>query len=88
MNEVPRSLGGRQCLERLWLLTNVARMHHGQSMRQPTIASTPGMSQSRVSMSLKEAAGVAPFPASSVPPTAPGSLWRYPGPCVAVGSTS
>lgn len=80
MNEVSRSLGGRQSLERLRLLTKVAHMHHGQSMRQPAIASTPGKSQSRVSRSLKEAADVAPFPASSVSPTAPGSLWRYPGP--------
>ena len=88
MNEASRSFSGRQSLERLQLLTNVARMHHEQCMRQPAITSTPGMSQSRVSRSLKEAADVAPFPASSVSPTAPGSLWRYPGPCVAVGSTS
>jgi hypothetical protein len=88
MNGVPRSLGGRQSLERLRLLTQVARMYSEQSMRQPAIASTLGKSQSRVSMSLKEAADVAPFPASSVSPTVPGSLWRYPGPCVAVGSTS
>ena len=88
MNEVSRSLGGLQSLERLRLLTNVARMYREQSMRQAAIASTPGMSPSRVSRSLKEAADIAQFPASSVSPTAPGSLWRYPGPCVAVGSTS
>ncbi|MFL4475060.1 hypothetical protein ACIPVK_13775 [Paeniglutamicibacter sp. MACA_103] len=71
MNEVPRSLGGRRSLERLRLLTKDARMYHEQSMRQPAIASTLGMSQSRVSRSLKEAAGVAPFPASSVSPADP-----------------
>lgn len=68
MNDVPRSLGGRQSLERLRLLTKVARMYHEQSMRQPAIASALGMSQSRVSRSLKEAADLGIVRTVVVPP--------------------
>ncbi len=42
-------------MERLRLLAKVARMYYEQGIRQPQIAATLGMSQSRVSRSLKEA---------------------------------
>lgn len=51
------------------LLTKVARMYHEQGIRQPEIASTLGMSQSRVSRSLKEAGSLGIVRTVVVPPT-------------------
>lgn len=50
-----RKAGSRQSVERLRFLTKIARLYHEEGLRQPEIATRLGMSQSRVSRSLKEA---------------------------------
>lgn len=55
MTQQPRRAGSNQSVERLRLLAKVARMYYEQGIRQPQIAAMLGMSQSRVSRSLKEA---------------------------------
>lgn len=63
-----RKAGSQRSIERLRLLAKVARMYHEQGMRQPEIAATLGMSQSRVSRSLKEAGEVGIVRTVVVPP--------------------
>lgn len=64
-----RKAGSRQSLERLRLLAKVARMYHEQGIRQPEIAARLGMSQSRVSRSLKEAGELGIVRTVVVPPS-------------------
>lgn len=60
--------GNRRSVDRLRLLTKVARLYHEQGVRQPEIASLLGMSQSRVSRFLKEANEVGIVRTVVVPP--------------------
>ncbi|WP_309066071.1 sugar-binding transcriptional regulator [Microbacterium sp.] len=69
MTRQPRKAGSRHDVERLRLLAKVARMYYEQGIRQPQIAATLGMSQSRVSRSLKEAGRLGIVRTIVVPPS-------------------
>ncbi|KJQ52887.1 sugar-binding transcriptional regulator [Microbacterium sp. SA39] len=69
MTREPRRAGSNHNVERLRLLAKVARMYYEQGIRQPQIAARLGMSQSRVSRSLKEAGELGIVRTIVVPPS-------------------
>lgn len=62
------AVASRLPIERLSLLTKVARMYHEQGLRQPEIADRLHVSQSRVSRLLKEASALGVVRTVVVPP--------------------
>lgn len=63
-----RNSASRLSVDRMSLLTKIARMYHEQGLRQPEIANRLHISQSRVSRMLKEAVAVGVVRTIVVPP--------------------
>jgi DNA-binding transcriptional regulator LsrR (DeoR family) len=65
---VARGAGSRVSVDRLALMTKIARMYHNEGLRQPEIAERLYLSQSRVSRLLKEAATAGIIRTVVIPP--------------------